>query len=122
MSMRWEHYDGMVQYHTTQYHTATLIIKFFHKKSMSSPSQVKDLPKEQQFLESIPLSKLSNGDKKWEAQVVACSRNPDDPPLLPGWNWGPCEEFYNKAVAYGGNGGLFSRRLRYLEGRTLWVL
>ena len=59
----------------------------------------------EQKVESIHLSELSNGDEDWEARIIACSQNPDDPPILPGWNLRPCEEFYLKAVAYGGAGG-----------------
>ena len=56
-------------------------------------------------METIKLGRLANGDDLWEARVIACSKSVDDPPILPGWNLGPCEEFYNKAVAYGASGG-----------------
>jgi hypothetical protein len=72
---------------------------------MPSPKTVKEFPKGEHKLESILLSKLSNGDKEWEEKVIALSDSPDDPPLLPGWNLQPCEEFFNKAVAYGAGGG-----------------
>ena len=59
----------------------------------------------EQKVESIHLSELSNGDEDWEERIIACSQNPDDPPILPGWNLRPCEELYLKAAAYGGAGG-----------------
>ena len=77
------------------------------KSTMPLPTQAKDFPNsERQKLETtILLAKLSNGDRQWEDRVTACSQNPDDPPILPGWNLAPCEEFFDKAVAYGGIGG-----------------
>ena len=72
---------------------------------MPSPKTVKEFSKGEPKVESILLSKLSNGDKEWEEKVIACSKSPDDPPLLPGWNLQPCEEFFKKAAAYGAAGG-----------------
>ena len=42
----------------------------------------------------------------WEQRIIANSMDPDDPPILPGWNLGTCEEFYTKAVLYGEGGGV----------------
>ena len=73
---------------------------------MPPPNQVKDFLEADKKLKTILLSNLSNGDKQWEDHVIACSKNlVDDPPILPGWNLRPCEEFLKKAVAYGGGGG-----------------
>ena len=50
-------------------------------------TQVRDLPMtHEQKVEPVRLSALSNGDEDWEAHIIACSQNPDDPPILPGWN------------------------------------
>jgi alkylated DNA nucleotide flippase Atl1 len=79
---------------------------------MLSCAQVNDAPpkeskvKEKWGSQSIPLSELSKGAKQWENRVIACSKSPDDPPILLGWNLDPCEEFLNKAIAYGIAGGL----------------
>lgn len=80
------------------------------RTKMPSPTDVKSIPGTAQSktvsIQPIPLSALSNGDKVWEQQVMAKSMDPDAPPLLLGWNLRTCEEFYNKAVSYGEQGGL----------------
>ena len=57
--------------------------------------------------QSIFLSDLANGDHGWEHRVLVLSMDRNEPLILPGWNLGPCKEFYNKAVSYGEGGGRF---------------
>lgn len=60
----------------------------------------------QKMNQTTHLSDLAMGDKMWEQLVLANSKNPHEPTILPGWNLRPCKEFYNKAVSYGEQGGL----------------
>ena len=86
---------------------------------MPSPTDVKSFPGisfRYTVNQPVLLSALANGDKVWEQQVIAKSMDPDDPPILPGWNLRACEEFYNKAVSYGEQGGLVRPPAPILNG------
>jgi hypothetical protein len=73
----------------------------------TSPNQVKDFPRDdKQGSEEMTILQLVDGDEKMEKEALRhCNNIEDDPPIFFGWNHATLTQFYNKAVAYGADGG-----------------
>jgi hypothetical protein len=56
--------------------------------------------------EEMTILQLVHGDEEMEKEALRhCINIEDDPPLFFGWNHATLTQFYNKAVAYGADGG-----------------
>jgi hypothetical protein len=56
--------------------------------------------------EETTILELVDGDEEMEKEALRhCNNIKDDPPLFFGWNYDILTQFYNKAVAYGADGG-----------------